>query len=1205
MREPSRKVRLASGGLLLALTLGWAAYSGFRFAETATGERILSSHSFIGEILTHRILARASLVSYRMPLATVVSAKIHYHAPVRYGLLLAANLVLVVLLVFALGSLLQTYGAAVSALAVVSLMRLTPDFNVYPESGYYLLVLLSAGLLVWRARAPSPARSAWLAAALGASLIWRSPLAFFAPALGLYEWAVEHRFAKSYRKQLLILVLGPGLFLLPWIGMNLLVHGRFVPFEYNAANSNIVTGALGLVQNIEGDLSAIVDGPVDVKNPGAVFRWAVGETLRHPVRFARAYVLRARYALAFHPWLALLGLAGFWIFRTRREYRHLALLAAYFLAIHCFMTVEERYFWPLWPLLALLACSLPLAARAGEAPRTNTPEYRLAERALKGATALAVLLSLYASGVILRFGVEARGERGDAEEQLDAALRSNPDDAWLFAERGKERFARGDVAAASADLARAAELEPSNPASSLQLARVEALAGRPERLLAWTYPSNQGHEELQLVYDSDILKACALLRLGRTAEARARLVSARAAFGDRNVVVRGPQGEREKEILGKLRTSDTGFITHCRQLQGPRPYAEQAALYELLAELVPDSSELWMLRGAAAAAAGRHAEALRALARAERLKPAAASRLALVLDRAEISLRAGDRAGARAALAEAAGLAPEDDESRLRLVNLYRELGEPGLAAEALAAMSLKSPRDAGLYVERAELAAQAGAREEAAKYLETALSLDPDARRRLRLVVVALELRDLRRARELSDASIRDLPGESGVWLARAELLLETGDRAGALSSLSRGEALPLSEDQRRRVVVLHRKLGDAVRARDMLDALIVRAPRDAGLRLESAELAALSGDRRAALAALSQAEERVPDHPEQIRRIAALYESLKEDRRAAAFLDSALRRRPGDSGLWLARAKLAGKAGERAVELKALSRAEALGVSGLSVDLLLERARAATRSEALRILDAANARPVEEAGQRGRILEMYRRLREPGRARAFLESQLKFRPGSVALRLERAELDAEAGDRAAALRSLDRAEALHPSDAERLRLALSLANLREDARARAMMDSVSGRIAWDSRVWLARAGIDARAGDRAAALKALAKADPGRETALAYQDLKEYDRALAVFSGLVRLHPEEASYLSDQALCEHLMGNSEAAISDLRRALALQPKFLPAALTLGAVLSSKGREAEALAVYREALAKSPAAENDPLRPLLLKLAR
>ena len=800
-----KRFQSAVNAACLALALVWNVAAARRFArydsDKPTG---FSDYAGPGEILAHGIISQAGSVSYKMPLATIVSAPIRHYYDTRYGVLLAVNGVLMVLMVFALGLLLHPYGGFLAGLAVVVASYLNFDLN--PDSGYTFPILLSAGFLVWRARAPSAGRSAWLAAAVGVSLMWRSPLAFFTPALALYEWSVEHRFSfKAYRKQFLILCIAPYLFLLPWIAMNWTIYRQLVIFERGAAGANIVTGALGLVGNVEGDLRTLVDKPIHRTNTGEVISWAVHQVIRHPRRYARAYVLRIAYVLSSNPLVALFAVAGFWVFRRRREYRELFFMAAYFLGIHCFMTVEERYFWPLWPLLALLACSLPAGVLASERPLTVSLESRLASASLKTALMFALALSLYANWKVLSFANLVRRGRRDFEEEISDALRSNPDDTWLLDERGKERLDRSDFAGAAEDFSRAAALEPENHSAQLDLARAEALLGKPGRLLAW---NSEDPDALSQI-DADIFKACAYLRLGRKGEARRHLEAAWNKYRSRCVVVRGPQGPLEKQAYDRLRLSDAGFVQYVDLARGPRPVAEELALNELLAEVDPDFSEVWIEGAKSATELGKRNQALEFLAQAEKR-----------------------------------GL--DTDEKRRGLLRLYRELKEYGRASALLETLSRSHPDDAGLAIEGAELAAELGKRGQALAFLAQAekRGLDTDEKQ-WELLRLYQRLKEYGRASALLETLSRNHPYDAGPLIERAELAAQQGKRGEALEFLARIEKEELDTDAKLQLLQLYRELKEYGRAFALLEALSRRRPNDAGLSIERAELTAELGKR------------------------------------------------------------------------------------------------------------------------------------------------------------------------------------------------------------------------------------------------------------------------------------------------------------------------------------------------------------------------
>ncbi len=285
-------------------------------------------------------------------------------------------------------------------------------------------------------------------------------------------------------------------------------------------------------------------------------------------------------------------------------------------------------------------------------------------------------------------------------------------------------------------------------------------------------------------------------------------------------------------------------------------------------------------------------------------------------------------------------------------------------------------------------------------------------------------------------------------------------------------------------------------------------------------------------------------------------------------------------DSGeLWISRAEIATRLGRRADALAALARAEAL-----------------------RLTD----------GQSRRVMARYLEWKDYRSASARLDALLRRSPADAGLLVERARLSAQTGDRTAAAAALARARAQNPGPETLLQIALAYGEARDFARAFELTETLVASRPRDAGVWLARAEFAAGTGNRAAALEALARADAlqaggenrddeqGRAVALGYQSLKEYGRAIELFSRLIQRHPGAASFLSDRALCEHLNGADDAALADLRAATRLEPKFLPAYLTEGAVLTALDRLPQAAALYDEALAKSPAQDDDPLRPAI-----
>ena len=684
-------------GACLAGLVVWAGTSALDFTYANPKERRLSGgYAALGEAITHGIRSHANIVSQRMPLATIVSAHLQHHSNISGPASAALFWAIIIILLYALGALLHPLGGLFSALAAVFLLNGIGDFTYYSESGYSLLVLLTACILVWRARAPSPLKSVLLALTIGATLLYRSPLAFFPPLLGFYEWGAYHRFSmRAYWRHLLILCVLPYVLLLPWIGMNWIHAGQIIPFEQGAASANIVTGALGLTHTIEGDLSTLVDPSIDIGRNGDILGWAVRETARHPLRYIRGVLRRIRFALLLSPKLTFLAVLSLVIFRRRREHQALGLLAGYFLCVHCLMSVEMIYFWPLRPLQAVLAASVMATLQARVKPNAGSIEYRLAMAVAVGALALTLSAALYASAAVLSYTMALLRSPGTVEDEFSRALLSHPDDDWLFSERGTARLIHGNTTGAAADFSMTARLLPGDPKPLLQLARASSLLGKPAMILAWKDPPGLDHADDMFRYDADILKACALIRLGRTAKAEIFLKAALDLYINRNAVVQGAHGEIEKDVLGKLRGSDTGFVSYCLTLLGDRPESETRAMSLALTKLLPGSSEAWIVQ-------------------------------------AELATQLGNRDAALRSLSVINTLTPNIHELN-RVAHLYRRLREYRRAAAIVDSLIALRPEDAGLWLERGEIAVLMSEPDYAARMLAHVekLTLSPEERGR------------------------------------------------------------------------------------------------------------------------------------------------------------------------------------------------------------------------------------------------------------------------------------------------------------------------------------------------------------------------------------------------------------------------------------------------------------------------------------------
>lgn len=204
-------------------------------------------------------------------------------------------------------------------------------------------------------RSPSKTCKYAGAAMLGCTFMLRSTMALFPPLWGL--WVVFSGGRNEWRcrfREVLPAVLLPYLFLVPWMFSAHLGMQRSVVFEDGRANSNIITGALGLVGTIEGssrDL-ALLNG---WRDGDSLYIWAAKQVISHPWRYVSAVAERVREVALFFPAAALLGISGCAVLLFRRWVSLPLFVCLYFVAIHCLMSVEPRYFVPLWLICAAFA----------------------------------------------------------------------------------------------------------------------------------------------------------------------------------------------------------------------------------------------------------------------------------------------------------------------------------------------------------------------------------------------------------------------------------------------------------------------------------------------------------------------------------------------------------------------------------------------------------------------------------------------------------------------------------------------------------------------------------------------------------------------------------------------------------------------------------------------------------------------------------
>jgi tetratricopeptide (TPR) repeat protein len=527
--------------------------------------------------------------------------------------------------------------------------------------------------------------------------------------------------------------------------------------------------------------------------------------------------------------------------------------------------------------------------------------------------------------------------------------------------------------------------------------------------------------------------------------------------------------------------------------------------------------------------------------------------------------------------------------------------------------------------------------------------AMTPGSERRLEgIIEEELAARPAARRRALLAALLSLEPGSRMLALRLAETAAKEGDTGKALELLGQAGRDERDFEDWRRVCSLYERLGLPQEALRVLDLLAARHPGDAELRLSQAETAARLGDSTAALRALAQASALKAGGGLRLRS-ARLYSQLGEHDLALTLLERLSRERPREPGTWIALAEAAGRAGRPERATAALSRALTLDIAeaqdrlhmarlcsslglperalelleplarerpedaGIWISLAEASERLGRRAAALAALDRAQALGpgTENPGEaRRRRAKLYFELGRPELALKLLEGLSRESPREPETWILLAETARRGGHRAAALTALDRAQDLAPSRPEHLlRLAALSREMGQQARARAFLDALLARTPDDPQALLEQSRQAIASGDRASALRALSRlaglhpaGELRRDAALAYQSLREYGKALALWNDLKADGPARAPDFSDRGLCHYLDGSTSLALSDLETAIRLDPGFLPAYLTLGSIYETQGRLKEAAKLYDAALTAKPRANMEELSALLRK---
>jgi tetratricopeptide (TPR) repeat protein len=93
----------------------------------------------------------------------------------------------------------------------------------------------------------------------------------------------------------------------------------------------------------------------------------------------------------------------------------------------------------------------------------------------------------------------------------------------------------------------------------------------------------------------------------------------------------------------------------------------------------------------------------------------------------------------------------------------------------------------------------------------------------------------------------------------------------------------------------------------------------------------------------------------------------------------------------------------------------------------------------------------------------------------------------------------------------------------------------------------------------------------------------------AVQFAERGDYVSAIAASDKALEIYPNYAAALANRGYCKIMLGDIDGAEADLRKALGIHRRYLPALHNLGSLLANTGRKTEAMEVWGEALKIKP----------------
>jgi hypothetical protein len=280
--------------------------------------------------------------TWMMPLfETIFSAALNFGiSPVLFCVILSLA---GYLLVFCVGCLLRGYWAGVLSLAVAGALGAAGTFSYDEEQSFYAFsLLLVLSLLILKRRDNTLKNSLLCGLALGASMLVRTPLVLFPPAVVLFDWFYSRDRSRAFILRSLALLAASYILLISWAFLGYSISGKFSLVDDRRAACNLITGAKGSIYTMEGDSRKLAGLGED----DSAFGFFAREVLRAPGPYALSVLRRLWHIFLFYPLLFGLFIIALAASRERDKLRIFG-MPLYFILIHSALSIEGRYFYPM------------------------------------------------------------------------------------------------------------------------------------------------------------------------------------------------------------------------------------------------------------------------------------------------------------------------------------------------------------------------------------------------------------------------------------------------------------------------------------------------------------------------------------------------------------------------------------------------------------------------------------------------------------------------------------------------------------------------------------------------------------------------------------------------------------------------------------------------------------------------------------------